>query len=456
MAALAERGERRGGVPTEVGRGVEPHLVGAGERRRERVSMDAHAHGVGTRLEHREDARRAHPATQPVDGRGDRGRVMRKVVVDAHPASLAAQLHAPGNAAEAAQRLDRPRRRHPGVARSGDRRQRILDIVRADQPPLDGAVHAPVLQHLEAREVRGAGHRPRRPQRRGAVRRAGKALERRPAAHGERLRQARVAGVPDDAAAAGDDAYQVMELPLDGADVGVDVGVIVLEIVEDQRARPVVHELGALVEERAVVFVGLDDEERRGTQARAHAEVLGHATDQEPGVQPRVLEDPGQERRGRRLAVGARDREHPAVLEYLARQPFRTGDVRQRAVEQRLDHRLAARHDVADHHDIGGRVELRGLVACEHLDAELLELRAHRRVELAVGAGDAMAGGARNGGDPAHESAADAKDVQVHGTAQPGGPAGNTASTSSWPTAICRITSATLAAVDHSSAALTT
>jgi hypothetical protein len=74
----------------------------------------------------------------------------------------------------------------------------------------------------------------------------------------------------------------------------------------------------------------------------------------------------------------------------------------------------------------------------------------------AVGAGDAMAGGARDGGDPAHESAADAKDVQVHETAQPGGPAGNTASTSSWPTAICRITSATLAAVDHSSAALTT
>ena len=47
---------------------------------------------------------------------------------------------------------------------------------------------------------------------------------------------------------------------LDRVDVREDVGVVVLDIVEHERARPVVHELRALVEERRVVLVRLDDE----------------------------------------------------------------------------------------------------------------------------------------------------------------------------------------------------
>ena len=66
-----------------------------------------------------------------------------------------------------------------------------------------------------------------------------------------------------DAPLAGYRAHQVMELGLDGGQVGEDVGVVVFEVVQDGRARPVVHELGALVEEGRVVFVGLDDEGRR-------------------------------------------------------------------------------------------------------------------------------------------------------------------------------------------------
>ena len=41
-----------------------------------------------------------------------------------------------------------------------------------------------------------------------------------------------------------------------------DVGVVELEVVEHRRARAVVHELAALVEEGGVVFVRLDDEGR--------------------------------------------------------------------------------------------------------------------------------------------------------------------------------------------------
>ena len=54
----------------------------------------------------------------------------------------------------------------------------------------------------------------------------------------------------------------MMELRLDRCQIGKDVGVIELEIVEHHRARPVMDELRPLVEERGVVFVGFDHEKR--------------------------------------------------------------------------------------------------------------------------------------------------------------------------------------------------
>ena len=74
--------------------------------------------------------------------------------------------------------------------------------------------------------------------------------------------------------------------------------------------------------------------------------------------------------------------------------------------------------DVADDEHVGAArdaVELRGVVAFGQRDAERLELRAHRRVDVRVAAGDRVAGRARDRGEPAHERAADAEDVEVHG-----------------------------------------
>ena len=66
--------------------------------------MHAHPHGAGARLEHRDDALRADAPPQAVDGGGDRGRVMREIVVDADAGRRAAQFHAPAHALEARQR----------------------------------------------------------------------------------------------------------------------------------------------------------------------------------------------------------------------------------------------------------------------------------------------------------------------------------------------------------------
>ena len=88
-------------------------------------------------------------------------------------------------------------------------------------------------------------------------------------------------------------AHEVMELPFDRGEVGEDVRVVELEVVEDRRARPVVHELRALVEERRVVLVGLDDEIACEPPSRAEMPKLrGTPPIRKPGLEARVLEDP--------------------------------------------------------------------------------------------------------------------------------------------------------------------
>ena len=97
---------------------------------------------------------------------------------------------------------------------------------------------------------------------------------------------------------------------------------IVLKIIENRRARPVMHELGALVEEGAVIFIGLHNEERRPAESRRQAKVLRHTAYQKTRSHARMFKDPGQQTGGRGFAVGTRNRQHPAVLQYVTCQPF--------------------------------------------------------------------------------------------------------------------------------------
>src|SRR5262249_43461327 len=114
----------------------------------------------------------------------------------------------------------------------------------------------------------------------------------------------------------------------------------------------------------------------------------------------------------------------------------------------------SARHDVADDYHVGRRVELGGVKPFGDADAERFELSAHRRIDVAIGAGDLEAGGTRDGRDTGHESATDAENVNVHWHFQ-GLTGGNSAICSSPLASVCRMTSATLEAADHSSAART-
>ena len=98
----------------------------------------------------------------------------------------------------------------------------------------------------------------------------------------------------------------------------------------------------------------------------------------------------------------------------MLRKPLRAGLKARPRVEDRFHERVAPGDDVADHPEIGPQRHLIGAVALCQLDAERLELLAHRRIDIRVAAGDAMPGLLRDRCDAAHECAADAEDVKVH------------------------------------------
>ena len=90
-------------------------------------------------------------------------------------------------------------------------------------------------------------------------------------------------------------------------EVGVEIGMIELDVADEEVLRLVVQELGAAVEERRVVLVAFEHEVGPGAAAITPAEILHLAADEEARIPSGVEEQPRRQRRGRRLAVGPRD-----------------------------------------------------------------------------------------------------------------------------------------------------
>jgi hypothetical protein len=108
---------------------------------------------------------------------------------------------------------------------------------------------------------------------------------------------------------------------------------------------------------------------RRLGQARRHAEVQRHAADQEAGFRP------ASSRIQASIEVvvvlpcvpATASTQRPA--QHVLGQPLRPGHVGQAAVEDRLHQRIAARHRVADHEQVGLERRAGGVVALDELDA---------------------------------------------------------------------------------------
>ncbi|MCY1238260.1 hypothetical protein D9M72_509870 [compost metagenome] len=108
-------------------------------------------------------------------------------------------------------------------------------------------------------------------------------------------------------------------------------------------------------------------------------------------------------------------RQHPFARQHVLAQPLRARHIRQVAIKDGFHQRIAARNHVADHEQVRLQRQLGGIEAFDQLDALRFQLGAHRRIDIGIAAGDAMAGLLGQHRQAAHEGAADAKDMNMHG-----------------------------------------
>lgn len=207
--------------------------------------------------------------------------------------------------------------------------------------------------------------------------------------------------------------YEMVKLAFDSCKIVEYVCVIEFQIVQYCRSGRVVQKLGSLVEESGVVFVRLDHEMTGLGQPRGKLEVCGSSTDQKPRILRAPFEDPCEHCRSCRFSMGSSNSEHPLTCQHMIMEPLRAGDETIASVENRLHQRVAARHDVADYPEIRLEAELIGTIAIDQIDADGPELVAHRRIDIGIATGHAMARLARDDGHAAHEGAANPEQVKV-------------------------------------------
>ena len=331
---------------------------------------------------------------------------MREIIVHRHATGFAARFQASFDVGETRQCRQAMRKTDPDVAGRQQCCTGIGTVMFASERPLTAANFAfrPMQDQLTAGIV--TAH--------PVTARMVETLHRRPAGPRQHPFQRRLVAVADDQTAGRQSPHKMMELRFDGRQVGKDVGVVELQIVQHQRAWMVVDELGALVTEGRVVFVSFDDEERGVAETRRDTKVFRYATDEEPGRHAGLFEYPGEHGAGGGLAMRAGNPEHPAPAQDVLGQPLRPGHIGQPLIQNRLQQRIAARNGIADHEHIRLHCGLPSVVALRQSNARLLQLLAHRRIDIGIATADAVPCCHGQLRQAAHESAADAEDVNVH------------------------------------------
>ncbi len=174
------------------------------------------------------------------------------------------------------------------------------------------------------------------------------------------------------------------------------------------------EEFWPLVEVRGVVLVPLDHEVPPLPEPVAHGEVLRDPSHEERRVGSEVEEGPGGERRGRRLPVRPRHDDRFPLPDEEARDRLGHRQRRHAAPDRLLRLRVSPRHRVPHDHQIRVRRDVLRRVRRGEPDAEALELRAHRRVDVRVGSGDPAPLLLQHPREGSHPHAARRDQVNVH------------------------------------------
>ena len=291
---------------------------------------------------------------------------MGKIVIHRHAIGFTAQLKTATSVDERAQCIGRIRRHDANMTRGCNRHQAVVHVVLAHQAPLNFADFFTVQPHFPLGGIGGQLFRL-------PVTLFAHQLLFAPAAHRHRLFQIDVVFRVDDASLARHDTHQVMELFLNSFQIVKDVRVIELKVIEDQRARAVMHEFRTFVEERTVVLIRFNHEEVALAEARGNLKVARNAADHKARFIAAGFEDPGRHSGGSGFAVRTRNRQYPAIAQDKVMQPLRARHVRNVLFQHRFHARITTGHGIANDHQVRLWVELAGIVTLNQINALLLK-----------------------------------------------------------------------------------
>ena len=231
------------------------------------------------------------------------------------------------------------------MPRCGNRHQPVIHVVLADQLPVHFPDALAVQQHFPVRSVGVEFFSLPLPLLANQLLLA-------PATHCQGLFQVGIAFRPNDLALPRHNTHQMVELLLNRPQVVKDIRVVEFKVVQHQRARAVVHKLGTLVEEGAVILIRLNHKERAFAQARGDVKIARHTADHESGLIAAGFQNPcGHSRRGG-FAMRTRNGNHPTVAQHKIMQPLRTRHIRDVLFQYRLNARVTTRHGVTDDHQV--------------------------------------------------------------------------------------------------------
>src|ERR1051325_6714254 len=366
--------------------------------------------GDRARLEQRPDAPAGVALARAVERGGDGRGMVGEVVDDGDAALDAAHFHAPLDPLKRLESLLDLLRAPAAHVRHGDAGQRVGHVVLSRERRAEGRPLAPlpgrgergrVLGQLDVfgRDVASLAEAERQPTGAGGGAQRGHAL---------------VVAVGHDHAVRRHALHALAEGVDDRVHVGVDVSVVELDVVDDQRVRAVVEKLGPLVEERGVVLVAFDDELRVVAELEVLIEIEGDAADDHARVASRRLEQPGQERGRRRLAVRPGDDDGvPAFDEQLVDGLGHRG-VRQVELERGSGLGIGFRRRVADDHQIGPeRQQVLLRIPLEHRNPQPFEVRGHGGIDVLVGPADLVAPLLEHAGQRGHGGTGDPDQVDA-------------------------------------------
>ena len=365
---------------------------------------DVAAGGVGAGLEHGPELLGGVFVAERAEGLADGGGMMAEIVDQGHAPGDGAHFHAAA---------------HAGEGRKGRLDLAVFEaVVLGHADDGQGVAHIELAHQveveLEARDLklRGGGAVSEVEPLDGVVGPQAEALDG-AVGHAQERGDVGVVAVAQEQTAAGHQIDQALEGQLDGGQVVEDVGVVELDVVDDDRFGEVMEELAAFVEERGVVFVALDDEPFAVGEPGALAEVVGHAADHVAGVEAVVLEDPGQQGGGGGLAVGAAHDDGAFAADEILLQEFGQRAVSQPVLQHRLDLRVAPGEGVADDDQVGPLVQVALRIPGGDLNLARGKKRRHGRVEVLVRTGDQESLLLHRGGGGCHGGAANASKMDM-------------------------------------------